>query len=358
MIHTVELIKVIHYADYYHLIQNTQYKGSNTVRYYDKMKDCGIKIALYEQKVGGMGNLKVQLNFSKLKNANEQVKLVKAADLPKLVKEAEKLLYEAISDLNQSKKYLCLSNLKSFEKTSSISLSDFKIHRVDYAVQLSGLSQAEIDAYIAIYNEGNLRKWNKSKTRYKTSCNKKNNSVKVNIYDKAAERKEHKADEWEINRAKGILRVEFQCLEDKLYAMTKSKKFAEYNLSKDEPASFLNADVSRCVIRDYLKEIGYQSEHITLNEARKRIQTSSYNQQKKDSLINLIKEASKPRITLDKVKDNLYKDNTRLFASHIKDLEGLNINPIILPRDGKITYLPNLLTLIEEQWKSDDKETK
>ena len=143
-------------------------------------------------------------------------------------------------------------------------------------------------------------------------------SVRINIYDKPAERR-NKGKEI-LESEKDVVRFEIQLLNRHLNYM-KSRKHRAKKLS-----SYMSTKCRDEYINRYLIPILFKGKYRSLENAYKKIDDSSLSEHFKDALVDLITQVSFEDI--DSVK-NTYSYNT--WKKYITLLDEMDINPITLP---------------------------
>ena len=80
----------------------------------------------------------------------------------------------------------------------------------------------------------------------------------------------------------------------------------------------------------------------TLSEAQKIIEKREYNKQRRERLLNVLREVSQCRSLAD-AKAKHQGSNLRAFKRTVKDLTDIGINPVTIPREWGFKHNPNLL---------------
>ena len=286
--------------------------------------------------------VKMTVNFSKLLKDKEHIELASDSDNEHVISHLEGIiaeLFEGIEDNESPVGY-------------SIELSSFQLSRLDYTLQVRGLSKEEIHLYLRALQKGDVRAFKAVKDRwrheikqpYKDSFYMENDSVTINIYDKQSQVCNRHYDEAVIQAASGILRIEIQCKAPKLGSI---KRRGKYKVSTRDVLSFLSSEISEELIKKYLKKITKTKPYYPLDTIKTGINKSSYRKQKKDRLLALVQKMSKKGKRLSDVWKDLYQEDSSRFRVDIAAIEELGFNPIPLPEKHGLPSekipLPNLL---------------
>lgn len=204
-----------------------------------------------------------------------------------------------------------------------------------------------------------LAKKGRDPYRYKDIINqpgssyRKSKSVILNFYDKL-DHIEKKVD-WTssyaclLDEAMNIFRIEVQCL-DKNKLKHIRKKF---NLpSKANIYDYVNPDIARYLIFYYYNIVIGTGDYYSMKEAVKKVQETKWSSRKKENLkrwLQLIAQArsiSRAREqfiegTVLKNTQILVKGTNNTFTNYINACKEININPVTIPKDWKIKYIPN-----------------
>ena len=91
----------------------------------------------------------------------------------------------------------------------------------------------------------------------------------------------------------------------------------------------------------YHKTIG-MGDYYSLTAAREKIKSMNFHQNREDRLMKTLKSVSLHRGVF-KAKSHLSGKELEEFKRSINDLEKIGINPVTIPRERGIKFLPNLL---------------
>lgn len=179
-----------------------------------------------------------------------------------------------------------------------------------------------------------------------------NSSVTINCYDKHSQLQIRSLTNTKNNlstlsqvtldSAKGIIRFEVQCKYHKIYALIhKSCLMENDNLNK--PINLLSKEVCYEIISHYFNKTIGLGNWYTLHNAIGHILAQGFNRQKEERLITALRTVNKYR-SIAKAKSMCPEAELRSFKATLKELSSLCINPVTIPEEWRISYIPNLLT--------------
>ena len=244
------------------------------------------------------------------------------------------------------------------------SFSDYRITRIDYCVNISLdefflecdpmqimnlIKRSDIPHH---YEE--WMKYDNISHRMKSrpeSFYLKSNSVTINYYSKYLQllnksqenvKKGYPPINQEIlDASRNIYRFEVQCKYHKIYSMSQKAKEAG-NRSINKYKSLLDPILCVTIISNYYNKVIGKGDWYTLSTAIQIIKSKCFNSQKEQHLINALKDVSRCR-SLVKAKESCPIEKIGTFTRALNRLETLNINPVTIPREWHIEYIPNLL---------------
>ena len=261
-----------------------------------------------------------------------------------------------------------------------------KIQRVDPAVDITGLTHDQIQAYAYVLNRG---KWSNGRQHFNTiqnpdrphpktfleSCcleslvkadsGKTVTSVRINCYDKEAmfrsvmddPEKKYKPSPKKVEAAKGIFRVEVQCWTPYIKNLLDRHIITSRNIS-----DIITPDFSRMILSQYLQQFGGTSDYWKLSTADRKIRTSTKKieapsmRMKLRQFLKLLQatyESNEKMLPLDEALRTVANQmgiGMETVGEYRQRLLELNINPITLPNDSNVKHLPNLLSLVLAQY--------
>ena len=378
MFHTAELGKHIGWKELQRIKANCRpYRNQEGVvvkgRWvFDKYADYGLMFYYYEPKEDAQYRFpwfKVIVNFAKLLRNAEHIELPRYDETADLIQ-----LFEAYMETAcMEQRYLNYETEEDLEQYQC-NLINLRVQRLDCTMQLSGLSQQEIDGYIYIYQHGNRTGFDRLKPRGMSQYDKwgnllrgerkgsayfASNEIGVNIYDKrqqmlnvnesrSLQGQQPKYDDETIERANGILRIEFQCYPNALrYRLKKFKEAGVCRLRTLE--NVLDSRISEDIIFSNLERLAWKQPHINLRTAEKIIEERPrMTKVVKARLLQILKAGTVKGRRMHEVKDHI--DAPQHFTSDLRKIrEDLGFNPILLPINGYPSRLENLYNLLEPQ---------
>lgn len=201
------------------------------------------------------------------------------------------------------------------------------------------------------YESMKRKKINKTKeVLYKESCCFENGSKEINIYDKeVALINKSDVDHRQVNKMKGVIRVEFQIKRQGI------KNNAKGLQSKRSIAPYLDKNYVYGFISHKIEGIFGKEKYVNTSTAIKIIDNSTFSNDEKVKMketLYLIHQKG----GLYELEESLYHNDQILEQkigslntfkrTRLKNIRSLGINPVTIPDDFGITELPSLLELI------------
>lgn len=202
---------------------------------------------------------------------------------------------------------------------------DVKVEREEERVLLFHLYKKTIEKY----------RFQKKYDKYGSTVYFNNKSVQATIYDKEKERydKGEGIEEYEEN----VLRFEVRLQNRHLNSIKHSKKI-ENRLEK-ELKHYFKEKLYEKYMKQYFGHFLYKGNYYKMYRCEKIIANSNLSDKDKKELREFLIKVSK--VGMQKVKSEL---TTHMFKKHIKQLELLQINPIIIPKNYKIDLPKGYIT--------------
>lgn len=244
------------------------------------------------------------------------------------------------------------------------SFSDYRISRIDYCVNFSldefiperdptqimnFIKRSDIPPHYEEWME-----YDKTAHRMKSkpeSFYLKSKSVNINCYskylqllNKSEENVENGHDPIDpkiLDASRNIYRFEVQCKYHKIYSMSKEAEKAGDH-SRNKYKSLLDPILCVTIISNYYNKVIGKGDWYTLSTAIQIIKSKGFNSQKEQHLINALNDVSRCR-SLAKAKASCPIEKIGTFTRALNQLETHNINPVTIPREWHIEYIPNLL---------------
>ena len=244
------------------------------------------------------------------------------------------------------------------------SFTDYRITRIDYCVNISldeVLPECDPMRIMNLIKRSNIPPHYEEWMKYDDTAHRmksrpesfylKSNSVTINYYSKYLQllnksqenvKKGYPPINQEIlDASRNIYRFEVQCKYHKIYSMSQKAKEAG-NRSINKYKSLLDPIICTTIVSDYYKKVIGKGDWYTLSEAIQIIKSQGFYCQREDRLIKALGYVSKCR-SLARAKESCPDKMLNAFIRTLKELENLNINPVTIPREWHIEYIPNLL---------------
>ena len=189
-----------------------------------------------------------------------------------------------------------------------------------------------------------------------------NNSVIINCYskymqllDRSKRNKEKGYDpvpQKTLDAARNVIRFEVQYKYHTVYTISKeAERAGNHKVNKYE--SLLTHEYCRDVIHSYYNKIITGGNWYTLEEAIRWVKFGHFNRQKEIRLINTLQLINQCR-SVEKAKNNYSDHNLVIFKQTLKYLSSLGINPVTIPKDREVNYIPNLLYAYHNKVKDEE----
>lgn len=262
--------------------------------------------------------------------------------------------YIASADRTYLKDLIAVFNQEA-KKLSPI-LKDFfcySINRIDYCVNFDledlriGLYPAD---YMVLIQQADIpnhfiehKEYQGTTHRKKPGLNSfylKNNSVHINCYWKYYQLQTQFPSVPYIDDSFYIIRFEVQCLYLKTNLMQKQIK--DYDNFENLISVMLSDEFCQKVITSYYYKTIGRGDYYSLDAARKKIKSMNFNQNKEDRLLKALKLVNLHR-GIFKAKSHLQGKELADLKRSMIDLGEIGINPVTIPRERGIKFLPNLL---------------
>lgn len=120
----------------------------------------------------------------------------------------------------------------------------------------------------------------------------------------------------------------------------KAKEAGDRSVNKYK--SLLDPILCVTIISNYYDKVIGKGDWYTLSTAIEIIKSKDFNCQRENRLIQALKYVSQCR-SISKSKESCPDKMLSTFIRTLKELEALNINPVTIPREWHIDYIPNLL---------------
>lgn len=263
----------------------------------------------------------------------------------------------AIHNFNQEAKRIS-PLLKNFEC--------YKINRIDYCInfdigELTDGCSPEL--VMNLIRRGDIPQHYKEWTVYDDIAHRKkskpgsfyliNSSANVNCYSKYMQLQDrsHKnllsgfppIPQATLDAAKNIIRFEVQYKYHKMYTLSKTvEKSGNHSFNKYK--DLLTPDACSNAVNSYFDRVVGKGDWHTLPDAVRIVKSCNYNCQKEKRLIDALYLVSQCR-SIPKAKEACQESGQELetFKRTLKELSGLGINPVTIPKGWGCKHIPNLM---------------
>ena len=245
-----------------------------------------------------------------------------------------------------------------FSHESLINLQSWLCRRIDYTFNFRFNNTADKDLFLELTRKTShyVRKHLKRVSRLalkNQSAAEGNSSVKVIFYDKSKQIEKVYNDipssqkQSLLDAADNFIRFEVQCLKGRVLSLRRKNRFSDRCI-----LHYLNEDIAKDVlISEYRNSVGL-GDFYSFYWAKKRIEQSSFSPKKKQSLVRLLQLIAQARhvsiakeqfIKGMKIKrtDITVQGSITTFKSYLRDFNSLGINPMLIPKERKITHFTN-----------------
>lgn len=262
--------------------------------------------------------------------------------------------YIAAADWTYLKDLISVFNWEA-KKLSPIlrEFRSYSLNRIDYCINFD-LDDLRIDScpmdYMALIQQADVPNHFGEYKEYRGTAHRKkpglnsfyltNNSVRINCYWKYHQLQTQFPSAPGIDHSFHVIRFEIQCLYLKTHFMQKQIKDCD-DFEKVISVMLSDETCERIITGYYCKTIG-RGDYYSLKGAREKVKSMGFNQNKEDRLLNALRLVSLHR-GIFKAKSLLKGKELEELKRSIKDLGEIGINPVTIPRERGIQFLPNLL---------------
>ncbi|MEA4835815.1 MAG: hypothetical protein VB133_11840 [Anaeromusa sp.] len=185
-----------------------------------------------------------------------------------------------------------------------------------------------------------------------------NDSLTINCYLKHEQLLAEFPECPDLADSQNLIRFELQCKYPKVYSLAKGNRYNSKmykSMSDDEhwEVNFhgqlitnpidvlLSESIALEVVRKYFNQVVGKGDYYSLDYARKKIQLTNCQQKVKDRLISVLGLVNCCR-SISKARASLQGKEEKKFGRSLKELAGMGINPVTIPREWGIQHIPNL----------------
>ncbi|RCW62969.1 hypothetical protein [Saliterribacillus persicus] len=282
-------------------------------------------------------NQKIDINFYGIKInylkelVNEEYQINIKVDITKLLSKGKilEMDYYIVKE--------CIQEFLNHSFGNHVIFDQHILTRIDY--KLDAIVNVEkdrellfhlIEKHTKKYSHKSKYRWGKTDIgepyKYEASQYHNNKSVGLIIYDKQKERLEK--NEPLLPFHKNVVRYELRLQNQHLNAKKRHDKLGKYVPKK--LSAYFREEMWYEYMNKHVYPIVHKGDYYKITEAEKIIDSSSFTKRKKDKLRQFLVQVSKGSI--DTPKQNLSK---MTYRHYICDLDSLNINPILIPKNRK-----------------------
>ncbi|WIW71473.1 hypothetical protein [Anaerosinus gibii] len=170
----------------------------------------------------------------------------------------------------------------------------------------------------------------------------KGNSVVINCYWKGAQLAEEYPDNPSLEDSRHVIRFEVQCKYPKVHLMSSNIKRRAGDSDLMIMKEMWSDKVCEDVVTKYFNKVVRKGDYFTLAGARWMVEAYNFRQDKEERLIYALELINECR-GIAKAKSKLLGIDLQDFKRSLKDLDDILVNPVTIPREWNIDYIPNLL---------------
>lgn len=253
-----------------------------------------------------------------------------------------------------------------FPNSHLASLDYWNCRRVDYTINLHFERIADKNLFLEMTKKTSRHVRKRPKKIWRLKINEQstaegNDSVKVLFYDKRKQIEETytnmpiRQQRELMHAAKHIVRFEVQCKKGRVLTLQRKYHFPNRNI-----LHYLNEEIAHALLLDeYIKSVS-RGNFYSLYWAKKEIFASNFSEQKKQRLVYLLQLIAQARhvsiakeqfIAGKRIKRTnvIVKGSEATFRQYLRDLEDINVNPMLIPKERKVTFLLNPIGQLETQ---------
>ena len=233
------------------------------------------------------------------------------------------------------------------------SFSSYSLNRVDYCINFD-VKELGLDCssqqMIKLIKQSDIPRHFVERTEYDTISHRKktdkfsfylkSDSVVINCYWKHWQLLNEFPDCKDLDKSLNVIRFEIQCKYPKVYSMSKIiKDRGDFFKVKNE---MLSNDCYDRIVSYYFNKIIGRGNYYPLDNARRMIENQGFKLNKEYRLISALK-LIKDRQGIANVKAALKGKDEEDFRRSLRELADLRINPVTIPKEWNIKFIPNLL---------------
>lgn len=333
-------------SKYYYIRYRQMYKGISWIlRYSGQSPEYMRPPMLYEDRCC---TIKAKVNPKILLETTDYVTAADSSCLNKLMA----VFNHEVAKISPILKDFGSYTLSRIDYCLNFDLADLRIINGRPEDYMMLIQQADIPRHFTEYTE-----YRGTTHRKKPGVNSfylENNSVHLNCYYKHYQMQTEFPSAPDIDNSLNVIRFEIQCLYLKTRYMQKQIRDYEDDFEKILLV-MLSDEISEKIITSYYNKTIGKGDYYTLVEARKKIRSMNFHQNKENRLIEALELVNTHR-GIYKAKAHLSGKKLDDFRRSIKDLGEMGINPVTIPRERGIKHLPNLLAAYSAERERVEKE--
>ena len=237
---------------------------------------------------------------------------------------------------------------------------DYKFTRVDYCVNFD-IKELDIkcspEMMMALINRSDIPPHYELRTDYSKTAHRNvapkysfyldSKSVTINIYWKWYQLQKNFPNCPDKDNSLSVIRFEVQYKYPKIYNLSHVKVNEFCNFMESYKRYLLSDETAEDVISSYFNKVIHRGDYYTLKSAQNIIERQGFNCNKERRLIATLTLINRCR-SIAKTKDRLFKKDMAIFRRSLLDIDQLGINPVTIPKEWGIKYIPNLFRTYQE----------
>ena len=245
----------------------------------------------------------------------------------------------------------------------------YKLKRIDYCANFK-LPELEIgctaEQMMSLMKRGNIpAHYTERKTYGELSHRPKSddstfylvsNSVVINCYDKYVQLIRNYPDNPSVEDAVGVIRFEIQCKYLKTYALAddiRRNGCCDYRITN----ALLANDLAKDIIVKYYNRVVMRGDYYPLKDAIAQVEAHHFKESKEERLKWVLNMTNRCR-GISKAKETLASEELEDYSSGVRELGGLGINPVTIPKEWNIKRIPNLLDAFFDKLNSEQAQER
>ncbi|MFD1449513.1 hypothetical protein [Oceanobacillus sojae] len=233
---------------------------------------------------------------------------------------------------------------------------EWHVSRIDFTVNLTS---DYVEECVALAKKGNDPYRYKDIIDKSGSSYRKSKSVILNFYDKFDHiSKKVTMDSFDahlLEEATNVYRIEVQCLSSNKLRSIRER----YNLPKNSNLfDYLRSDIAEWACLSYYEKVIGKGDYYSLAEALEKIDSTGWTIRRKNNIKNFLKLIAQAKGMTNAKKQFLegkklaltqtvVKGSRNTFRTYVKACEEIGVNPVTIPKDWGIYYIPNPINSLD-----------